>query len=93
MEQAGRQGDVKALAIIEENAVELTELAAAVYRQLGKKELGISLLGGLLSHETLLREKFIRELAVRLPQMKVKDPDMDAAAGAALWAFRMMQKR
>ncbi len=93
VEQAGRQGDVKALAIIEENAVELTELAAAVYRQLGKKELGISLLGGLLSHETLLREKFIRELAVRLPQMKVKDPDMDAAAGAALWAFRMMQKR
>lgn len=93
VEQAGRQGDVKALAIIEENAVELTELAAAVYRQLGKKELGISLMGGLLSHETLLREKFIRELAVRLPQMKVKDPDMDAAAGAALWAFRMMQKR
>lgn len=89
VEQAGRQGDVAALAIIEKNAEELTELAAAVYRQLGKKELEISLLGGLLSHETLLREKFIRALSIKLPEMKVKEPDMDASAGAALWAFRM----
>ena len=90
VEQAGRQGDEAALAIIEKNAVELTELAAAVYRQLGKKELEISLLGGLLSHETLLREKFTLTLSIRLPEMKVKEPDMDAAAGAALWAFRML---
>lgn len=87
VELAGRQGDKSALAIIEKNAVELTKLAAAVYTQLGKKELSISLLGGLLSHQTLLRDRFIQVLSAILPEMKVKEPDMDAAAGAALWAL------
>lgn len=87
VEQAGRQQDESALAIIEKNAVELAELAEAVYTRLGKKEISISLLGGLLSHQTLLRDRLIQVLSAILPEMKVKEPDMDAAAGAALWAL------
>lgn len=91
VEKAGRMGDAAALSIIAKNALDLVGLAAAVYRRLGEKEMKLSLLGGLLSNETLLRKNFIQVLSESEPGIKVTEPDMDAVSGAALWAYKAAQ--
>lgn len=89
VEAAAAGGDGTALTIIERNAEELTGLVASVNKKLGLENMQLSLLGSLLSNDTVLKKAFLRLLPQRLPGAAVKEPDMDAAAGAALWAWRM----
>lgn len=93
VEKAALQGDEIARAIIEKNAGELTGLVASIYRKLRLENMRLALLGSLMSNDTLLRESFLGQLAEKLPAVQVKDPDMDAASGAALWAWQLVQRK
>lgn len=89
VEKAAARGDRTALAVIERNAEELTGLVASIYKRLMLEDMQLSLLGSLMSNDTMLKAAFLRLLSQRFPGVTVKAPDMDAAAGAALWAWRM----
>ena len=90
MEQAAGQGDAAALEIIRDNAVKMTGLVGAVARQLGIKAGKVAMLGGLLEHETKLRETFVAEMGARYPTLICTEPEQDAAAGALMLAKEML---
>lgn len=95
VEKAGRMGDEAALKIIDKNGKALTELVKAVYTRLdgGKnRKFGLSLMGGLLTHDTLLRSNFLSHLTLLLPQIQIAEPVMDAAGGASLMALHEICK-
>jgi len=90
VEQAAGQGDAVALEIIRDNAVKMTGLVGAVARQLGIKAGKVAMLGGLLEHETKLRETFVAEMGARYPTLICTEPEQDAAAGALMLAKEML---
>lgn len=87
VEQAAAQGDETALDILRRNANALGELAAAVVKALGMAQGEAALLGGLLTHPTMLRRETVSWLNLHLPGITPTFPRQDAAAGAALMAL------
>lgn len=86
-EEGAAAGDTVSLRLLEQNAGELCELAGTVYAGLGEKQLFLCLMGGLLTHDTIYRRLVTERLQKDYPDILLKEPDMDAAAGAALWAL------
>ncbi len=86
-EEGASAGDTVSLRLLERNAGELCELAGTAYAGLGEQQLSLCLMGGLLTHDTLFRRLVTRRLHTDWPGILLKEPDMDAAAGAALWAL------
>ena len=64
----------------------LTEVA----RQLGIKAGKVAMLGGLLEHDTKLRETFVAEMGGQYPALVCTEPEQDAAAGALMLAKEML---
>ena len=87
VEEAGRMGDEAALRILNQNGEALARLVEAVYHQLKMEEISLSLLGGLLIHDTLLKETALQAINILLPAIHMEAPKMDAACGAALLAL------
>ena len=90
VEQAAKQDDAVALEIIRDNAVKMTGLVGAVARQLGIKAGKVAMLGGLLEHDTKLRETFVAEMGRQYPALTCTEPERDAAAGALMLAKEML---
>lgn len=90
VEQAAGQGDAVALEIIRDNAVKMTGLVGAVARQLGIEAGKVAMLGGLLEHDTKLRETFVAEMGRQYPALTCTEPEQDAAAGALMLAKEML---
>ena len=90
VEQAAGQDDAVALEIIRDNAVKMTGLVGAVARQLGIKAGKVAMLGGLLEHDTKLRETFVAEMGRQYPALVCTEPEQDAAAGALMLAKEML---
>ena len=90
VEQAAKQDDGVALEIIRDNAVKMTGLVGAVARQLGIKAGKVAMLGGLLEHDTKLRETFVAEMGRQYPALVCTEPERDAAAGALMLAKEML---
>ena len=90
VEQAAGQDDAVALEIIRDNAVKMTGLVGAVARQLGIKAGKVAMLGGLLEHDTKLRETFVAEMGRQYPALTCTEPEQDAAAGALMLAKEML---
>ncbi len=86
-EEAARAGDAVALGLLDENAGDLCGLVEAVYKRLGEGIPAICLMGGLLTHDTVFRKIVTEKLMRKYPRIILKEPDMDAAEGAALWAW------
>lgn len=86
-EEGAAAGDAVALRLLERNAEDLCELAGTVYDRLGEQQLSLCLMGGLLTHDTIFRRLVTERLHTDRPGILLKEPDMDAAAGAALWAL------
>lgn len=82
-------GDAAAERVLEKNASELCELAGAVYERLKEEPLFMCLMGGLLTNDTVFRKIVTDKLSKNYPGIILKEPDMDAASGAALWAWDM----
>ena len=90
VEQAAGQQDPTALEIIRDNAVKMTGLVGAVARRLNLKAGKVAMLGGLLEHDTKLREAFMAEMSARYPALICTEPEQDAAAGALMLAKEML---
>lgn len=90
VELAAAQGDEVALAVIEKNAIALLELVQAVYQKTVAKEtenvFTLSLMGGMLTNSTKLREIFIAKLGAIYPEIQVTEPIGNAVEGAILVA-------
>lgn len=89
-EEAAGKGDQAALKLLEENAKELCGLVETMYDRLGEDTLQLCLMGGMLSHDTIFK-KMVTERLKGYRGILLKAPDMDAAAGAALWAWNTAQ--
>lgn len=90
-EEGAKKGDEAALRLLEKNAAELCGLAETVYDRLGEEALPMCLMGGLLSHDTQYGAMVTKRLRAGSRRIILKKPDMDAAAGAALWARNTAQ--
>lgn len=89
VEQAAGSGDPAAISIIRANARALAELVCAVSGTLGLEAGEAALLGGLLTHDTHLRQETVAQLAECLPDLRPAAPRQDAAAGAAMMALAL----
>ncbi len=89
-EEGAKRGDKASDFILFSNAAMLCMLIDAVYERLEEEDrLSLCLMGGLLSHDTEYRKMVVDLLMEGERNIDLKDPDMDAAAGAALWAWDM----
>ncbi|MDO5399660.1 MAG: BadF/BadG/BcrA/BcrD ATPase family protein [Eubacteriales bacterium] len=88
VEQAAGAGDRAAAEILRKNARELAELALAVTGRLGLEQGEVALLGGLLTHDTILRRETVEALKRLCPGLTPVPPSRDAASGAAMMALR-----
>lgn len=88
VERAGRMGDAAAMAVIDKGATGLLELVLTVQRKLSLQHMALSLMGGLLAADTLLRQQVLALLARQAPDVELKMPLADGAAGAAMLAVR-----
>ena len=90
IDQAVQAGDKVASQIIQREAVALCELVCAVTKRLCLDDCEVALLGGLLAHDTELKQVFVTSLAELCPTVRCVAPREDAAAGAALMAAVML---
>lgn len=88
VEQAGRMGDAAARAVIEKGAAGLLELVLTVQRKLSWQHMALSLMGGMLTADTLLRQRVLAGIKQQAPGVEIRLPLDDAAAGAAMLAVR-----
>ena len=88
--RAAVQGDATAGEILERNAVELADLVAAVSGRLGLREAEAALCGGLLEHETILRQNLVAHLKETHPALRCVPPKQSAAIGAAALARQLL---
>ncbi len=107
VERAARAGDAAAVRIIDNNAAKLVHLAVTTGRRLrfdtgacGELPCGeaasegvtVAMLGGMLEHDTLLREFFIRRMHIRKPLWHCVQPLHNACTGAAMMAEAMLKQ-
>lgn len=86
VEQAARMGDGTAWSIIEKGAASLLELVLTVKHQLSLEHMDLSLMGGLLRSDTLIKEQLLAGLTKSASGVEVRPPMADAAQGAAMLA-------
>ncbi len=87
VEQAAREGDRIAQEIINHNAGLLMDLIRAVYERLSKSKTKLALLGGMMSHETMLREAIIDKINNSGLDIDYTPCLDDAVTGAVLLAL------
>ncbi|MFA6935611.1 MAG: hypothetical protein WCR70_10115, partial [Sphaerochaetaceae bacterium] len=79
--------DSVALGIIERNASALVDAVMAVSRKLELGKTNVALLGGLISHDTVMRQLFVAQMGQRDASKTCIDPINDAATGAVMMAM------
>lgn len=87
VEQAAKNGDSVALSIIEKNASALVDAVMAVSHKLELGKTNVALLGGLISHDTVMRQLFASQMVQRDSSKTCIDPINDAATGAVMMAM------
>ena len=86
VDKACRLGDEVAMDIVQANARSLVDIVTAAAARLGFGSCSVALLGGLLTHETFLKQEFIRMLKEKEPGLICVAPLNDAAEGAVMEA-------
>jgi N-acetylglucosamine kinase-like BadF-type ATPase len=90
---ACEQGDAAAVAIALRAGRSLAELVGPVADVLEMREGDLALLGGVLTHNTYVREAFQETLRTRYPHIRCIPPKRDAAYGAVLAALHQWERR
>lgn len=88
LDRGAKVNDMISMEIIRTNAQKLCKLVQAVSCRLMQNPLPLCLMGGLLTHDTVFCREVVNCLSSQYPEVVLKKPDMDAASGAALWAWR-----
>ncbi len=90
--QAAEAGDMAATAVIAQEADALAAFVAATARRLGvwKRPFSLLLMGGLLKTDNFYRRVVLQAVRTKSPHAQFRQPQADAATGAALLALEMM---
>jgi len=89
VDMACRLGDDVAMDIVKTNAGSLVDIVTAAASRLGLGSCSVALLGGLLAHETCLKQEFICILKEKAPGLRCVAPLHDAAEGAVMEALSL----
>ncbi|MBO4278483.1 MAG: hypothetical protein J5891_01580 [Spirochaetales bacterium] len=89
VDRACRLGDDVAVDIVKANAMSLVDIVTAAAARLGLERCSVALLGGLLAHETCLKQEFLRMLNEKAPGLRCVVPLHDAAEGAVMEALSL----
>ena len=89
VDKAFSKGDTVATQIIRSNAESLAQLVKAVASRLGFSSCNVALLGGLMEHQTALREEFVSFMAENTPCLHCISPLRSAAEGAVMEALAL----
>jgi len=88
--EAAELGDAEALKIIEVETNELFLHIAAMKKKLKLPEFQIVFIGGLISRDNIYSKTLKRKLILRMPDVKVKEPDYSPAMGAVLLGKKLL---
>jgi len=91
VEQAATEGDPAALEIISRNASLLMDLMKAVCQKLEQPVAKVALLGGMLSHDTILRKRVMDEINHCGPGIEYTEALGDAVDGAVAMALDIIE--
>jgi N-acetylglucosamine kinase-like BadF-type ATPase len=91
VEQAASEGDKEALNILRGNSKLLMDLIKAVYNKLSVPDVPVAFLGGMISHQTILRKMMIMEIEACNYGITYADAREDAVAGAVSFALDAAQ--
>lgn len=92
LNEALNKEDSQAIAISNKAAIELVKLVIPVSHELQLEQGEIALMGGILTHYTVIREKVEYQLHNALPKLKVIEAKSDCVTGAALIALEKVDK-
>lgn len=92
VEAQAATGDSVALAVLKEQANQLSILAETVCRRLHMECGEVALLGGLLENDTIYRTYLVREIEKRCHGLVCVAPRQNAAAGAVMMAQEMLMQ-
>ena len=89
VDKACRQGDEVAIDIVRANARSLVDIVTAAAARLGFGSCSVALLGGVLAHDTCLKQEFLRRMKEKAPGLRCVAPLHDAAEGAVMEALSL----
>lgn len=92
VEEAAEKGDKVALSIIDDNSQALVDAVLSVSGKLNLEDCNVAMLGGLISHDTLMRKAFVSKMKNADGRKTCIDPILDAATGALLMAGEMIDE-
>lgn len=91
--QAADQGDAAALKIIEDESEELILHISAMKKKLRLPVFHIVFIGGIITHDNILSRTLKKKIILRMPDVKVKEPDYSPAMGAVLIGKELLTKK
>ncbi len=89
--EAGEQGDTIALKIIDEETDELIAHFLAMAKKLKQPVMNVAFIGGIITHENIYSRNLKKKVILRLPDVKIKEPDHSPAVGAVLMAMEILK--
>lgn len=87
-----KKEDSQAIAISNKAAIELVKLVVPISHELQLQQGEIALMGGILTHYPVIREKVVHLLHNELPELKVIEAKSDCVTGAAFIALEKVKK-
>ncbi len=84
--EAAEQDDAVALKIIDEETDELLFHLSAMLKKLNQAEMNVAFIGGIITHDNIYSKTLRKKIALKLPNIKVKEPENSPAFGAVLMA-------
>jgi len=92
---AAKDGDAAAVEIIQMSSLALTEHVRALVRkftggekQVVRRKIPLSFVGGLISNDTPLRSALFRQIGITFPEIEIIEPMAPPAYGAVVMALR-----
>jgi N-acetylglucosamine kinase-like BadF-type ATPase len=88
--EAASKGDPVAVSIVEQESDELIFHIKAMRNKISEKPLYVSLIGGILSNENILSQKFIEKTIIEFDDVVIKEKDFSPAYGAVIMALKKL---
>jgi N-acetylglucosamine kinase len=89
--EAASKGDPIAVGIIEQESDELILHINSMRNKISEKPLYVSLIGGILSNENILSQKFIEKTVIEFDDVVIKEKNFSPAYGAVIMALKRVK--
>lgn len=89
--EAASKGDPVSVSIVEEESSELVLHIKAMRIKISDRPFYLSLIGGILSSENILSQKFIEKTVIDFDDVIIKEKDFSPAYGAVLMALKKIE--